>query len=385
MTGIIGINAYHADASAAFVAEGKLVAAAEEERFNRIKHSAGFPAEALRYVARAAGAEARDVAILAVARDPWARLMSKLWHGLRLPANTASRIKAQVTFASIGERAAEALGRRGHRFEVHRVEHHLAHMASAFFVSPFDAAALFSVDGLGDFASTRWGVGRGNRIETLGAVTFPHSLGLAYTALTQYLGFPKYGDEYKVMGLASYGEPEFLDLMREVIVSPRTGQIGFELARDFFTHHRSGVATAWESGEPMVGRIFSDGLIARLGKPRAADEPIESRHRNIAASLQARLDEVVLECLRDAYRRVSQRESLPGALAQSARLREDLELDSYAAIELIFELEDKVGVRIPSDAAVTFRTVDDVVTFVVAELSAGSAPMMHSVGGAGAA
>ena len=227
--GIVGINAYHGDASAALVADGRLVAAAEEERFNRIKHCAGFPAQALRYVVDASGAQPREVSTVAVARDPWARLFRKAWHGLRMPSNAASRLRAQSAFATIEDAIAEALGNDRRQIEMHRVEHHKAHLASAFFVSPFDEAALFSVDGLGDFASTMWGVGRGNRIETLGAVAFPHSLGLAYTALTQYLGFPKYGDEYKVMGLASYGEPEFLDLMREIVRTPNRGRIEFQL------------------------------------------------------------------------------------------------------------------------------------------------------------
>jgi carbamoyltransferase len=154
MAGIIGINAYHADASAAFVAHGKLIAAAEEERFNRIKHSAGFPAAALRYVVEASGAQARDITALAVPRDPWARLVRKAWHGLRMPASAANRLKAQTTFASIGETVADTIGCARRQIEVHRVEHHLAHLASAFFVSPFDEAALLSIDGLGDFAST---------------------------------------------------------------------------------------------------------------------------------------------------------------------------------------------------------------------------------------
>ena len=302
MAGIIGINAYHADASAAFVADGRLIAAAEEERFNRVKHSAGFPAEALRYVVEAAGAQGCDVATLAVPRDPWARLIRKAWHGLRMPVSAAHRLKAQNTFASIADTVADTLGLVRRRLEVHRVEHHLAHLASAFFVSPFAEAALLSIDGLGDFASTLWGVGRDNRVEPIGAVTFPHSLGLAYTALTQYLGFPKYGDEYKVMGLASFGEPEFLDLMREMIVSTRSGELGFQLSPEFFSHHRRGVETAWEAGEPRVGQLFSETLTRRLGKPRAPEEPIEARHRNIAASMQARLDEVVLECLGALHR-----------------------------------------------------------------------------------
>ncbi len=292
------MNAYHGDASAAFVMDGRLIAAAEEERFNRVKHSAGFPTEALRYVVKASGAQAREVRTLAVARDPWARCFQKAWHGLRMPATAVNRLRARGAFATIENAVAEMLGSDRERIEVHRIEHHKAHLASSFFVSPFDQAALFSVDGLGDFASTMWGVGRGNRIDALGAVAFPHSLGLAYTALTQYLGFPKYGDEYKVMGLASYGEPEFLDLMREVVSTPNRNRIEFELSRDYFTHHRAGVKTAWDSGEPTIGRLYSDGLVRRLGPVRAFDEPIASRHHNVAASMQVRLDEVVLDCLR---------------------------------------------------------------------------------------
>ena len=316
MDAIVGVNAYHGDASAALFADGHLVAAAEEERFNRIKHSAGFPTRALRYVVEASGIEPRQVGVVAVARDPWARLLLKAWHGLRMPSNAASRLRAQSAFASIEDAIAEALGNDRRQIKIHRVEHHRAHMASAFFVSPFDEAALFSVDGLGDFASTMWGVGRGSRIETIGAIAFPDSLGLAYTALTQYLGFPKYGDEYKVMGLASYGEPEYLDAMREIVRTPNRGPIEFQLSPEFFNHHRNGVKTGWESGEPRVGPLFSDRLIRRLGPARAPDDPIDVRHQNIAASLQARLDEVILECLRNLQQKTGLRKlCLAGGVA----------------------------------------------------------------------
>jgi carbamoyltransferase len=314
--GIVGINAYHGDASAAFVADGQLIAAAEEERFTRIKHCAGFPAAALRYVVEESGILPGELRTLAVARNPWARFLRKAWHGLRMPANAANRLTAQGAFARIEDAATQALGSYGRSIDVFRVEHHRAHLASAFFVSPFDQAALFSVDGLGDFASTMWGVGRGNNIEALGAVAFPHSLGLAYTALTQYLGFPKYGDEYNVMGLASYGAPEYLELMREIVTSPDRSRIGFELSREFFTHHRNGVKATWGSGEPAVGRLYSERMIQRMGPARAADEPIEARHHNLAASMQSRLDEVVLDCLRILQRKTKMRKlCLAGGVA----------------------------------------------------------------------
>jgi carbamoyltransferase len=295
---IIGINAYHGDASAAAIVDGRLVAAAEEERFSRVKHTAGFPAEALRYVLAATGASARDIDFIAIARDPWARLMLKARRALTMPRLARARLGAQSHFATIGETAARLLGLDNTALEVRRVEHHTAHLASSFLVSPFDEAALFSIDGLGDFASAMWGVGRGARITTLGEVTFPHSLGLFYTALTQYLGFEKYGDEYKVMGLASYGEPEVLDEFRRIVISPPGGVMNFELAADYFTYHSGGPQMTWESGEPRIGRLYSDYLVQRLGAARDPADTVDKHHMAIAASLQRRLEEVVLERLR---------------------------------------------------------------------------------------
>ncbi len=295
---ILGINAYHGDASACAVVDGRLAAAAEEERFTRVKHTAGFPAEALRYAAEASGAAKGDIRILAVARNPWARLFSKALYAFRMPSLARRRIGVQSRFATIGDEAARTLALPPGQIEVRRVEHHKAHMASAFMVSPFDEAAVFSVDGLGDFASAMWGVGRGNRLQPLGAVAFPHSLGIYYTALTQYLGFPKYGDEYKVMGLASYGQPEMLDEFRRIVIARNGGRMDFELGADYFTHHVTGAEMTWDGGEPTIGRLYSDHLVKRLGKARAAAEPLEDRHYAIASSLQRRLEEVVLDRLR---------------------------------------------------------------------------------------
>jgi len=295
---ILGINAYHGDASACAVVDGRLAAAAEEERFTRVKHTAGFPAEALRYAAEASGAAKGDIRILAVARNPWARLFSKALYSFRMPSLARRRIGVQSRFATIGDEAARTLALPPGQIEVRRVEHHKAHMASAFMVSPFDEAAVFSVDGLGDFASAMWGVGRGNRLQPLGAVAFPHSLGIYYTALTQYLGFPKYGDEYKVMGLASYGQPEMLDEFRRIVIARNGGRMDFELGADYFTHHVTGAEMTWDGGEPTIGRLYSDHLVKRLGKARAAAEPLEDRHYAIASSLQRRLEEVVLDRLR---------------------------------------------------------------------------------------
>ena len=173
------------------------------------------------------------------------------------------------------------------RATFHRVEHYTAHLASAYFVSPFERAAVLSADGLGYFASSMWALGEGARMQPLGEITFPHSLGMYYTALMQYIGFWKFGDEYKVMGLAAYGEPEFLEEFRRIVYAD--GPLSFRLGLKYFTHQSQGAEMSWREADrtPVLGRLFSEYLEKRLGPARKADEPLEQRHRNMAASMQA--------------------------------------------------------------------------------------------------
>jgi carbamoyltransferase len=294
---ILGINAYHGDASAAIVVDGQLVAAAEEERFNRIKHSAGFPTHAIRYCLEAVGIKPHEIDHVAVARDPRARMWRKALYAIKIPRMAMNRFSAQAKFFSIDEELGKALGVRCEeiRAQIHRVEHHKAHLASSFFVSPFEEAALLSVDGLGDFASTMWGIGRGQNIHVHGAIAFPHSLGIYYTALTQYLGFWRYGDEYKVMGLASYGEPEYHDHFNEIVKV--NGEVRFSLGLNHFVHHKTGPEMTWKDGEPTIGKLYGDFLATRLGPERQPGAPVEKRHQNIAASLQTRLEDALLTML----------------------------------------------------------------------------------------
>src|ERR1700747_879773 len=235
---ILGINAYHGNASAALVCDGKLVAAVEEERFNRVKYAAGFPAAAIRYCLKEAGITLADLDHVAVPRNPYARLGTKLFYALRMPSFARERAKVLTKFTGIPTALAGAFDADPAKIKskFHRVEHHQAHLASTFFVSPFEQAALLSADGLGDFASSMWGLGSGNHMRIDGAIAFPHSLGLYYSAVTQYLGFLKFGDEYKVMGLAAYGEAEHLDAFRDIL---RANGNGFRLGLDYFTHHRT--------------------------------------------------------------------------------------------------------------------------------------------------
>jgi len=300
---ILGINAYHGNASAAIVCDGQLIAAVEEERFNRVKYAAGFPAQAIRYCLKEAGVTLAEIDHVAVPRNPYARLGTKLYYALRMPSFARDRAKVLAKFTGIPEALAQAFEIEPKRLtaKFHRVEHHQAHLASSFYCSPFERAALLSADGLGDFASTMWGTGSGHRMHIDGAVAFPHSLGLYYSGVTQYLGFLKFGDEYKVMGLGAYGEPERMDVFREIAQFDAVSNgNGFRLGLDFFTHHRTGPVMSWAEGDktPTLGKLFSDEMAKRLGPVRVPEEPLEPRHRNLAAALQARLEEVYLGMLR---------------------------------------------------------------------------------------
>lgn len=303
---ILGINAYHGGAAACIIRDGELVAAAEEERFRRVKYWAGFPAEAIRYCLAEAGISPYELDHVAISRDPSAKLLNKALFALaRRPGLGLVRDRLANAARVRDPKAAlvEALELDGSalRARFHSVEHHRAHMASAFFVSPHREAAILSVDGMGDFSSTMWGVGRDSTIEVHGSVTFPHSLGIFYTALTQWLGFPKYGDEGKVMGLAPYGRPRHLDQMRRIVRLQRDG--GFELDLDYFVHHAEGAAMTWDEGEPTIGTLFSPRLAQLLGPPRQPRAELTAHHMDVAASLQAMLEEAELALVQMLQRR----------------------------------------------------------------------------------
>jgi carbamoyltransferase len=256
---ILGINAYHGNASAAIVCDGQLIAAVEEERFNRVKYAAGFPVQAIRFCLKEAGLTLADIDHVGIPRNPYARLFTKLIYSLRMPSFARQRAKVLATFTGIPEALASAFDADPQKIKAkfHRIEHHQAHLASSFFVSPFETAALLSADGLGDFASTMWGVGQDSRMNIHGSVAFPHSLGLFYSAVTQYLGFLKFGDEYKVMGLGAYGQPEHLEAFRDIVrFDENAGANGFRLGLDYFTHHRTGPEMSWAEADktPTLGK-----------------------------------------------------------------------------------------------------------------------------------
>jgi carbamoyltransferase len=301
VTAILGLNAFHGDAAAALVVDGELVAAAEEERFNRVKHCAGFPDRAAAWCLSQARLNPAELDHIAVSRNPTANLAHKLLRGIRHRPG-ARNLRARLENAAEIRDARAALARAVRvepdrlRAQLHNVEHHQAHVASAFFVSPFDEAAVLSVDGFGDFASTMLAVGRGNRFEVLDRVLFPHSLGILYTAVTQWLGFPRYGDEGKVMGLAAYGNPERqLAKMGELVRS--NGSL-FQLGLDYFTHDKEGVDMTWDASTPTIGRVYSDRMVEAFGQPRDPGAALSREHEDVAAALQAVLEDAYLHLVR---------------------------------------------------------------------------------------
>lgn len=304
MTIALGINAYHADASAAIMRDGKLLAAVEEERFTRVKHTAGFPSRAIKYCVEAAGVRPEEIDYVAVPRKRSAHIARKLMWALRSPSLALGRGKAWRQYSSMNEALADSLGVSASqiRAQFHSVEHHVAHVASSYYTSPFEDAAVLSLDGLGDFASMCWGTGEGKRLELKDFVLFPHSLGFYYTAVTQYLGFPKYGDEYKVMGLAAYGQPRYKDEFQDMV---RAGSdLDFKLNLKFFRHQRGGELISWQEGEPVQAQLFSDNMEKTLGPARRSrEEPVTERHQDIAATLQWQLEEVVIELLNQLHRK----------------------------------------------------------------------------------
>ena len=296
---IIGLNAYHGDASAALVVDGQLVAAVEEERVNRIKHWAGFPGESIRWCLQQAGLKVTDIDHVAVSFDPranlWRRLQFVATHWPSM-SSVLDRLRRQGKTLALEDQFAAAVGvsRDQLKAQFHRIEHHQTHVAAGFLISPFDEAAVLSVDGMGDFTSTLTAHAQGNDWAEFDRVYYPHSIGFLYTAITMYLGFPYYGDEYKVMGLAPYGEPEFVDFFRRMI---RPKGDTFELNLDYFTHHKKGVRMAWNDGAPIIEPFFSQKLIDELGPVRDRKQPMTSRHDNIAKSLQVVTEEIIMHLL----------------------------------------------------------------------------------------
>ena len=319
---ILGINAYHGDSSACILKDGIVLAATEEERFRRIKHWAGFPSEAIKFCIIEAGISIGELDHVTISRNPSANIHKKIIHSVKNLVSIKAlkdRLSNTKKVGNVKSELCEVFGINESELkaEIHNIEHHRSHLASAFFASPFDESAILSIDGFGDFTSTMIAKGKGNQIEVIDSLIYPHSAGIFYTSLTQYLGFSQYGDEYKVMGLAPYGEPKFVEELRKVIRFNGNGL--FELDTKYFKHAKEGVSMSWEGGDPSMESIFSSELEVLLGPARKGGDELTQKHKDIATSVQRVTEELIFHILNHLQKRTGLKSvCIAGGVAQNS-------------------------------------------------------------------
>ncbi len=299
---VLGLNFFHANAAAALFVDGKLLAAAEEERFNRVKFSAGLPVHAIRFCLDQGSVDFRDIDVISYARNTNTRIVNQdqLHYQDRIYRMDSlyDRYRMNLKLINFKETLAAEFGVPFESlvFKLRETDHHRSHIQSGYHYSPFDQALLVSCDAFGDFITIRTGIAEGSQqIRLLSETQFPHSIGLFYTMVSQFLGFSEYGDESKVMGLSTFGYPEFTPVLRRIL-SPKDGS--FRLNLDYFDTHR-GIGTTWSESTPDIGRVFTKNLVNLLGEPRSPDEELGTRHQNLAASLQHLMEEIILGIVDD--------------------------------------------------------------------------------------
>tara|TARA_A100001015_G_C15024536_1_gene729741 strand:+ start:1139 stop:2875 length:1737 start_codon:yes stop_codon:yes gene_type:complete len=298
---ILGINAYHGDAAACIFKDDTIIAAAEEERFTRIKHAAGFPINAIKYCIDEAKISIDQIEHITINRNPKQKFIKKALYAstklfnLEFIKNRISNLKKINSLKTELENHFEVKIKS----KIHNIDHHTSHIASSVYFSDMENSNFISVDGFGDFVSTVTGYFDGKKINKIKEVLFPHSLGLFYSAMTQFLGFMNYGDEYKVMGLAPYGEPKYIDRLQNVVKFDKKNL--FKLDLKYFLHHSGNVDMTWLRGAPKIGKLFSDDLEDLLGKQRKKNEQINQFYKDIAASTQKIFEEILIDIANDLY------------------------------------------------------------------------------------
>ena len=319
---ILGVNAFHGDSSACLLKDGIILCATEEERFRRIKHWAGFPSEAIKFCLNDAGIKAQDLDYITISRNPKANLLKKILHTLKnrvgiksvfdrlLNSNKVNSIKSEIaTTFNISESEIKA--------EIHNIEHHRSHIASSFFASRFNESAILSIDGFGDFTSTMTAIGNGNTIKVLDSVDYPHSLGVFYTTVTQFLGFPKYGDEYKVMGLAPYGKAKYLKELTKIL--HKTDDGFFTLNKKYFKHFKKGIAMDWENGQPTIDSLFTCEWEKLFFTARKKGDTLEQFHIDLATSTQSFTEDLLFFMLNNLYKKTGlENICITGGVAQNS-------------------------------------------------------------------
>jgi len=304
---ILGLNMFHADASASIVLDGEVKFAIAEERLNRHKHFGGFPSLAVKACLDSVGAKISDIDHVAVGQDSDANLAKKVQYALTNPAKILNFIRlrqrkeAMRDVRSLLKKALD-VDTTQLRFQEHHLEHHIAHIASAYYCSPWEKAAGFSYDGSGDFVSTMMARCQGNEIEVLDRVFLPHSLGSVYTMICEFIGYSQYGDEGKVMGLAPYGKDTYCDAINK-IVTTKNG--AFQLDLSYFKPLGSNQGMqVLPDGTVRLARHFSDRMQKLFGEPRRLHAEITQRDMDLAFALQHRFEEVFFHLLNRLHQRV---------------------------------------------------------------------------------
>tara|TARA_B100000767_G_C19770261_1_gene539569 strand:- start:675 stop:2399 length:1725 start_codon:yes stop_codon:yes gene_type:complete len=319
---ILGINAFHGDSSACLLKDGKVLCATEEERFIRVKHWAGFPSEAIKFCLEDEGISIQQVDHITISRDPKANFFKKVLHSLKNLISISTiwnRLTHAKKVSSVKRELSKTfnLPESSIKAEVHNIEHHRSHIASSFFASRFDKSAILSIDGFGDFTSTMTAIGKGNKFEVLDEVNYPHSLGVFYSTVTQFLGFPNYGDEYKVMGLASYGEAKYLKELEQILTFTDDGF--FKLNKKYFKHFKEGVTMSWEGGSPIIGSLFTSEWEKLFKKAREQNDELEKFHIDLATSVQKFTEKVIFHMLNHLQKKTGcENICITGGVAQNS-------------------------------------------------------------------
>ena len=319
---ILGINAFHGDSSACLLKDGIVLCATEEERFRRIKHWAGFPSEAIRFCLSDAGISISDIDHVTISRDPKANFSKKIIHTLKNRVGIKSIIDRLLNSKKVGSIQSELANLFNVKesdisAKVHNIEHHRSHIASAFFASRFKKSAILSIDGFGDFTSTMTSIGTDNKIKVLDSVNYPHSLGVFYTTVTQFLGFQNYGDEYKVMGLAPYGEAKYLKELSEIVKKTDNGF--FKLNKKYFKHFKEGVAMDWESGKPKIESLFTEEWENLFFKSRKKGDDLDQCHIDLATSVQRFTEDMIFHILTKLHQKTGlENICITGGVAQNS-------------------------------------------------------------------
>ena len=299
---ILGLNINHADTSACIIVNGKIIAAIEEERFVRKKHYAGFPLNSIEFCLSIAKLTINDVNFITLNYSPSSNLKQKVFYIIKNIIST-STLKKILSFKNKLFHTSDLrryLNKNNFNGKIINVEHHMSHIASSYYNSSFENAAGLTIDGFGDFCSTGTFLCSNDKIQGLKKVYFPHSLGILYQAITQFLGFKNYGDEYKVMGLASYGDPKYLKEFEDLV--QHNSKFFFLLNLDYFSHHsNSEFSYSFSNGIPKFSNLYSKKITELLGEERNPYDKIEKRHFDIASSLQICFENIVFSILNNLY------------------------------------------------------------------------------------